>query len=276
VSSDNVPEHDKGAGNAEQPTDNEHGQAAVRAEFHRFVEAYEADTEHRRAADESKHHWEKWTTIGVWLYTILTAAITGTAIHQVRLSERSADAAQTAANAAKSSAEANVGQLTEMKNAGRAWVSPITMQLDRPLSAGFPLMFHLVIQNSGREPALAFAIRLVPNVISNIPPITDWDSAAFPKNQTCDSLYPVDGGGVVYPGAGAITRSDALRDIGMNRLAFAATVNQTSIFYIEGCIAYLTLGKPHKSGFCYFLKPPFESSGAGLDFKICPTGNQAD
>ena len=246
------------------------------AEIRSLKREYESDNKKRAASDKSSHRWNVATTLGVWVYTLLTLAITVTTIDQIEISKKSANAAQTAASAAKNSADANVGQLDQMKNSGRAWLSPSEAQLDHPLANGFPLMFHILYQNSGREPATAIVNNIIVNTISNIPALPDWEKSPFPANKTCDYIYPVEGARIAYPGTSTYTLSQSLLDKPMGRLTFDAVQAQAVIFVVNGCLKYITLGKPHKSSFCFYLKPISGDGSAGWEFKICPTGNEAD
>jgi hypothetical protein len=76
----------------------------------------------RRHREQIK--WTKLTVVWLGLYTIITGIIACLGLRQLQIAIDATDAAKTAAAAAKSSAEANVGQLNEMRLSSRAWVGP--------------------------------------------------------------------------------------------------------------------------------------------------------
>ena len=238
-----------------------------------------------RHATERRHGeqiaWTKYTARWVGAYTIVTAVIAALSTCQLQTAQDAAEAAKIAATAAKSSADANIGQLTEMRESGRAWVSPTNATLDRPISAGFPLGFHVLYQNTGREPALALNQLVISDTFSNVPPIQNWDNIPV-RNDTCDHVDPREGGQVVYPSGGQVLGGNAysydarLVDKPFAKLIYDAVVAKTVVFYVKGCFAYTTVNKIHKSGFCYFLRPPNEQIGQQWEFKICPKGNSAN
>jgi hypothetical protein len=51
--------------------------------------------------------------------------------------------------------------------------------------------------------------------------------------------------------------------------------NGTTVLYVQGCFAYNTFGKPHRSSYCYYLQPILGQPSEQWLFNSCPGEDQA-
>lgn len=174
----------------------------------------------------------------------------------------------------------------------RAWVTPIGAQLQedaaskQPLNpvSGQTIRFVLLVQNSGREPALDTNITYKSDTIDAYDPTTtDLNDIAVPENNTCSQVVPKEGRVVFGPGTLTGVQGDSVH----TTPAFFATddiTNGSKFYVLLGCIAYNTFNAPHQSSFCYILEshvpartdlnaPPPKRA---FDFVNCSSGFSED
>jgi hypothetical protein len=139
--------------------------------------------------------------------------------------------------------------------ANRAWVGPISMELESSLESGKPINFALHLVNFGREPALGavwkWDARLAPYVPAEGP-----DTSTFGANNACDGIEPNPNGGVsIYPlGGPQYFWPDDLSRVSEYQKWEEAVLARRGTLVIEGCVAYLTMASKHTSAFRFFLR----------------------
>jgi hypothetical protein len=98
-------------------------------------------------------------------------------------------------------------------------------------------------------------------------------------NDSCDKVTGENGSGVIWPviqgtsanGIGPYTKDAIIAD--------DAFLGGKRILAIHGCFTYETFGKPHKSGYCFLLRPGFTDAGilgpmANWTWGYCPGADQ--
>ena len=137
------------------------------------------------------------------------------------------------------------------------------------------MAIRIIYEDTGKDPAEDFnhaeigGAMLIPDVVH------DWDAVKFPANETCKDLMPLTGGPIIYP-------AQILSEVGygISPLKHAqATMEEIEagrrVFWLNGCFAYRTLGRIHRSGFCFFLRARYNKPIADWTFKSCPSGFSA-
>jgi hypothetical protein len=136
----------------------------------------------------------------------------------------------------------------------RAWVSPTGAGILVPPEKTKGIHFTVNILNSGREPATDLHWRFLASTISGYDPeYTDMSNIKVDKNTACDNLMPETERAVAPPNVVAGWSMDTLRA----EPAFVADdgiLNGTKFLVINGCLAYRTFEKVHRSSFCYVLE----------------------
>ncbi len=89
MSANDRPENQHSSSGANGPTYNEVRDALV-AELRSLKDQQHTDDQANRTTDDRRHFWNVTTTIGVWIYTLLTLGIVAISICQLRQSERNA------------------------------------------------------------------------------------------------------------------------------------------------------------------------------------------
>src|SRR5271157_2354112 len=157
----------------------------------------------------------------------------------------------------------NALQLSE-----RAWVSPLGAQIralpavdiakDAPTSVYVekdkPIYFYVILNNSGREPALNLNTRLLNYTIDGYDPKrTTLASISVPENTACENLQPEEGRPPIAPSSPSYNMLSSV----FGEPSFTAdekVVSGEKVYVIVGCSAYLTFGSVHRSGFCYMFE----------------------
>jgi hypothetical protein len=185
-----------------------------------------------------------------------------------RTTERAANAAKQAADTASDALIAST----------RAWIAPTFAKLTTPLENGPPISIQVHIINTGREPALYgtrhFNHYLIPYIEpSNVPGEHDLG-----PNTACDNLVPSDKSGiVVYPtNVTNFWVPYEIPDTPEDRNIIGAALAHRNSLVIEGCFAYRTGGKAHKSAFRFFLRDVPNQPSLQWNLNAMTTGNYAD
>jgi hypothetical protein len=228
-------------------------------------EKYEASQENRAKHDSDVLLWTKRATKGVGLYTLLTLGI-----------------AVLTYCALRTSTESNRINRAAMIATTRAWLTPVTAELEDGFAQSGILHFIIKYGNVGKEPAIDF--------------VADQKIGFFQKPLVGESLYEVfpeskikddgvcgirsnSGAGVMYP--------SALRDYGYevtygpkdikpeDRDKLAAIAKGDQGIFIHGCFAYKAIGVESKSEYCFMrlVVEDVRSHKKTFPFVRCPYGN---
>lgn len=194
------------------------------------------------------------TAIGVFIYTGLTAIITVAAILQSCEAGRSTDAAN------------------------RAWLGPMQLHLLQPIES-LPSRMQLHVINFGREPANGVVWKMTPTLA---PYLEDDARDASDekkmgvKNSACDGLHPSDGDGLVIYPLQPYDLPEPITDSAENREIRNKVLAKTGTLLVQGCLGYVTYGKPHFSKFEFFLRDVAGRPSNEWPFNAPPEGNHAD
>lgn len=146
----------------------------------------------------------------------------------------------------------------DAKNAGRAWVVPHLLRLEKPLKPGEDASLLLFYGNSGREPANKVGTHNESASIGIETVIGPPETApirlreAIEKMNLPDSCEIADKqrlGGVVYPGSLDGNSNAVTVD---QKWITQNVVNGLGFVIIKGCVVYETINLPHKSRYCFF------------------------
>jgi hypothetical protein len=157
--------------------------------------------------------------------------------------------------------------------AQRAWVGPRNASFAAEPAVDKPIEITIQYENSGHEPALGFIYGVEPIGILEsdetlASKLTDFQTQCREKKQW-------NGGGVVYPTAGATFGSSGYSLFAKTRDDFVddVTIKGDRIIIVHGCFWYRTFAMPKYSYFCYFYKQGFSKI---QNLNICPIGQEGD
>jgi hypothetical protein len=162
-------------------------------------------------------------------------------------------------------------------DANRAWISAVTAYI-RPPRLGAPITYKVVYENIGESPAVGLHWRF-DNGYFLTPPDDDGTKIHVSDNTTCADLEPTNGGNVEFPRggtpiAGAIphTFSGSSDTVTHATMWDQDMLNDRHRFYVQGCVAYSTMGQVGRPELCFNYIPTHE--GGKLDFDVggCPSG----
>jgi hypothetical protein len=221
-----------------------------------------------KSSEEALVQYTKWLALFTAILALATIALFVSG-------ERNVDVARKAADTASDALTANT----------RAWVAPSFMVLNTPVENGPPISFQIHLVNHGKEPALnvtwSHKYYLIPYIANG----SNYKEELDP-NSACDSLDIIEGSGaVIYPtGPTNFWLPLEIPDTPDNRKIVTAVVARQNSLVIDGCIAYRTAGKSHKSWFRFFLRDVPGQSFVEKDGNFVPnwmfnsmlTGNGAD
>jgi hypothetical protein len=179
------------------------------------------------------------------------------------------------------------GQLDEMQQEGRPWVSPVGLTL-LPKDRNEPLKVRFSYRNFGRQPATF--VRSTSAVLAPVweagKRIEDFSWWQDPKRPSPRSLcqttsspqtvYPSDGGYSFEAGADG---ENPLRLIDKPipiESALAAISQRQLLYLFQGCFTYVSAGKRAFTAYCFMLDPRTSSSTDinAWSFLTCPYGNE--
>lgn len=222
--------------------------------------------------------WARTWTDPVAFFTLILAFFTGALviisvvqigflIHADHIATKTAKAAEDSAKVAEKTLIAT----------NRAWVGVPFMMLGAPLENGYPVAIQFRLVNTGKSPALGLVWSLKPRLIDYVPDASDKGPPREP-NTTCDVLHPdIANGIVLWPDIGGSKSwvPEKFSSTPENKVIFDATLARSKSLILEGCIAYVTLGEPHKSWFRFFLRD-IPGPSTGWQFNSDLSGNGAD
>jgi len=161
----------------------------------------------------------------------------------------------------------------------RAWVGPQTATLN-PVQKDKGFVGVIQYQNTGKEPATDFS----PNITVKTYSEDDWKNGAAITDinslaKDCLAISTVPPGlGVVYPTSG-FSNYQLHFDTGQEpgpQTKIIADDSMTaghSIFKIQGCFVYRSVGAIHHTAFCFYYQANFTLLP---NMNICTVGNAAD
>ncbi len=158
----------------------------------------------------------------------------------------------------------------------RAWLAPTNALFDRPVKSGEQVSIGIVYDNVGREPALNVThgeeVHWVNSPkVSNVSP-EFWANQLLGANATCD--HPTESDRIVaYPSSHSSYRTHVL--IKSDSFADELLWREKTL-YIQGCIAYETVGAERHSAYCIYFEPDAAKPPEQWQFRFCADGNFAD
>lgn len=230
-------------------------------------------------------NFREWITIGLIAFTF--GAVCWQVHEMIKVYEpirQQAEAAGQQAAAAKQQAESMAKQAEtsakEIVAASRAWLGPLTttinsVQKDKALEG------VVQYQNTGREPATD----VLPNISTKIYLLDEWNSGTAAKEiialaEKCLAISETQlprGLQVVYPNIGFSTYQlhfDTNKGAEPDKIIVTDDmIAGKTIFKVQGCFIYRSIGSIHHSAFCYF----YQGNSTSLpNLNICNVGNAAD
>jgi hypothetical protein len=226
--------------------------------------------------EEAVAEYTKWLAIFTLFLVLATAGLFISGERNVEVARQAADAAKQSADLASEALVAST----------RAWLAPSFAMLNTPLENGPPISFQIRMINTGKEPALNAAWDFKYHLIPYVEP-TNSPSENLGPNAVCENVEPAIGAGIViYPASTTnFWLPLEIPDTPEDRKIVAAALERRNSLVIEGCIAYRTFGKTHKSWFRFFLRdvqgqPSFVMKDGKLlpnwNFNAMITGNGAN
>jgi hypothetical protein len=135
------------------------------------------------------------------------------------------------------------GQLTEMKEDRRAWVSLLAL-IPVTIAANVPVRLSVSVENSGESPAINVVHRFngqtidVPN---GVRVSATWIAPQLPSNDGCTNGKTVEGVKIIYPSTinGYKDTIETLADPSEIPIVNALVAGEKTL-YIQGCFSYVT------------------------------------
>jgi len=256
------PEHqNKKTSRAHDPTEDELAKpSAVASILHRFVKHKESDSEKREAFEGSQHRWAKWTTVGVWLYTLITFAIFVASLIANRISNEN------------------------LVNANRAWLAPTTFLFVKSVDDPDGPVVEVHYQNVGRLPALdvnasggipagRLTARTAPGWNTFPTPVDGWNVVETNMRNGCEAREPLTDRMALFPSAATDDKMElGINDIPSSKAEHQNVIDGTSMYLVVGCLVYRTFDETRRTGFCRYISK--HRTGA-WEIINCPTGNFA-
>jgi hypothetical protein len=158
----------------------------------------------------------------------------------------------------------------------RAWIAipRTTPVIDRQTYA---IHFEMNYTNVGKGPALNLNWK-IKNGLVNPPPNKDWSNLKMDRNSTCDKLMPDDT-------AGAVSFPEDPKELARkwrapsDPIAFVTDDMRSgnSYLFVQGCVAYRTVGIIGRSSFCAIYVPTNPGSPIlEMEFDECPIAARAE
>jgi hypothetical protein len=172
-------------------------------------------------------------------------------------------------------------QLEQAKIDRRAWLVPSQIEWLGIPQPGRTISAVLVYGNSGREPALDYAARYRFRLFEPDPTFA-YSSMRFGNNEACNGLESNPGGATIYPGGTPNNRtelvipSNYINDNLLRGLPVTPNPLLLPVLFVHGCLAYRTLGKTGRSGYCFYLHPSSDTPLSQWIFRTCADGNSAE
>ena len=176
--------------------------------------------------------------------------------------------------------------LRESRNAiaisERAWVAPIDARLDEPLQRDKPIKVVVLLENSGKQPALN--VQNVANGGITLPFSAEEaareqltgpeyqppaECTGFPK--PAGAVF-VHSGTTIYPS----TVQHLQASIAGTFVADQRVLSGDTTFFVHGCVTYDTIDGPHSSEYCLFLGSRIDVTSGNRRFEPCIDNNRAN
>ncbi len=155
----------------------------------------------------------------------------------------------------------------------RAWIVPLGARFKSKPTRTRPIEIEVAYENVGSEPAIVSNSYQPIQLTDAVDGGTDRVTREAIVNDTCRNAEPAGQGLVVYPKQSRVYTNVSF--LPPNFLT-EAILRGTSVLYIRGCINYETLGKIHRSAYCFYLRPAKEKNIEDWLFYACGSGNFAD
>jgi hypothetical protein len=169
---------------------------------------------------------------------------------------------------------------SSIETSERAWVAPVEARLDEPLEKDRPIKVVVLLENSGKQPALN-----VQNVASGgiTLPFSNEEAAQQQKNRPSPPAeeqctgYPKQNGVSFYDGI--VIYPSTVRhlqaSIQDSFVADQSVLSGGRTFFVHGCATYDTIGGHHSSEYCFWLGPRVDPVTGNRKFQPCLGGNKA-
>jgi hypothetical protein len=155
----------------------------------------------------------------------------------------------------------------------RAWVAPIEAVFTKPPAINSIVAAVVQYQNTGRLPATDLAIAQDMRYVATYRVRGSYGFKP-PRIKSCENLLPMKDGETVFPSQRTIYTTGIPPE---KALLYRDTLQQKSeVLVWQGCCAYRTFAQPHKSRFCFWLRPQDKAPISDWVWNFCSTGNSAD
>jgi hypothetical protein len=216
---------------------------------------YEANERAHAAHDRKILKWTGAAAGAAIFYTVLTAIIMAVAIYQALLSREAIVAAN------------------------RAWLAPLNLGFNSPLSEDGVIDVILNIPNVGREPASGVEWRFDLRAVPHIPETggTNLEIGIGP-NDTCANTHPPKGDGIVlWPGGTSNNLiPNTFEDTPEHRVIASQTIHREISMVVQGCVVYRAADTEHASRFRFFLRDIHGRPVSEWRYQVSTTGNEAN
>jgi hypothetical protein len=215
-------------------------------------------------------------TVIIMLATVVNVVYVGGQLSEMqsgssqtdKLIQSNADLAAAAKTQAKTASDAFIAN-------GRAWIGP-SRGLADVSSIGKYTRVEIYFSNSGHEPSSNLVV-VKPRIATR----DQWEHGAAVNQmlfdyQQCFQTKSYDKGAVAFPGAIYTFTLDG-NSTGPDESKIKITqelINGDSIFYVDVCFIYFTLGTVKHSSSCFYYDKNAGTSASGLGF--CSEGNHAE
>jgi hypothetical protein len=155
----------------------------------------------------------------------------------------------------------------------RAWLTPVTAQIQDVLVTDQPFHFTVKYGNPGKEPASGFAAQEDVGTINALPtPQTSLYSVFHKSNlkDVCKRTKASEDGSIVYPSS---STNNYTYDVTTDDFKITPEIlNRRQLIFVHGCFAYLSFSEERKSEYCFVFLPRDSEFRA----VACPYGNHAN
>lgn len=173
-------------------------------------------------------------------------------------------------SAFQSQASAAHGQLREMRQEQRAWIATDWAYIQGAPKVGDVIKGYVQYGNTGHSPA--FNLRISQDR-RPIPGNATWNSVV--TYMKCDVVGARTGNGqIVFPSIEKTIRTYI--PVKQTEVYPQTVADRKTTLIWQGCITYMSLGVPHKTRWCYWLRGEQPQTFDQWYWDVCPVGNEAD
>jgi hypothetical protein len=216
-------------------------------------------------------------TVIIMLATVVNVVYVGGQLSEMRsgssqtdkLIQSNADLAAAAKTQAKTASDAFIAN-------GRAWIGPSGALVADISSIGKYIRVEIYFSNSGHEPSSNLTVAKL-----HITTRDQWEHGAAVNQmlfdyQQCFQNKSYSKSSVAFPGAIYTFTVDGNSTVpDENKIKITQElINGDSIFYVDACFTYFTLGTVKHSSSCFYYDKNAGTSASGLGF--CSEGNHAE